>query len=120
VEREAALATTFAGVLGRRAQFVRWVPTAAAACRQLRDLRPDLLLIDMAVPGAFDVLAGMQSLDPLPLVVAVCATERAEESFRLGHLGVRTLLKKPVTVDSLDAALDWALLRPTNVVAHAA
>jgi DNA-binding response OmpR family regulator len=98
----------FADVLARRAQLVRIAASAAAARRTLRLLRPDLVLIDMAMPGAFDVLAQLQEIDPAPLVVALSAKGTCEERFRLAHFGVRTSIEQPLTADKLEAALDWA------------
>jgi DNA-binding NtrC family response regulator len=119
IEERPVLAT-FADVLARRAQLVRTAASAAAARRTLRLLRPDLVLIDVALPGAFDVLAQLQELDPAPLVVALPATGTCEESFRLAHFGVRTSIEQPLTADKLEAALDWAMLRPSNLIPYAA
>jgi DNA-binding response OmpR family regulator len=120
IEERPALAASFAEVFARRARVVRSAPTAASACRLLRSLQPDLVLLDVAIPGAFDVLKRMQILDPLPVVVAMRATGRPEESFRLAQLGVRTYLERCLTKDSLESALDWALLRPSNFIPYAA
>jgi DNA-binding response OmpR family regulator len=116
----------FSDVLARCAQLVRSAPSAATACRMLRLVRPDLVVIDMAMPGAFEVLRQLQTIDiasaasPPPLVLAVCATGSAEESFRLAQLGVRSSLARPLTADKLEAALDCTLLRPSNFVSYAA
>jgi DNA-binding response OmpR family regulator len=113
----------YSDVLARCAQLVRAASSAAMACRMLRLVRPDLVVIDMAMPGAFEVLRQLQNIDaasPPPLVLAVCAKGSAEESFRLAQLGVRSSIEQPLTTDKLEAALDCTLLRPSNFISDAA
>jgi DNA-binding response OmpR family regulator len=113
----------YSDVLARCAQLVRSASSAATAFRMLRLVRPDLVVIDMALPGAFEVLRQLQTIDaasPPPLVLAVCATGSAEESFRLAQLGVRSSIDQPLTADKLEAALDCTLLRPSNFISYAA
>jgi DNA-binding response OmpR family regulator len=114
VEGNPALAAPFASLLAKRARLVRSAPSAELASSLLADLQPDLVLLDVAVPSAFALLERMQSLELPPVVVALSNTGAPEERFRLGHLGVRTCLDRPFTGDALEAALDWALLRPSN------
>jgi DNA-binding response OmpR family regulator len=116
VEENPALAAPFGGLLARRARVVRSAPSAEFACRLLADLRPDLVLLDVSLPSAFAVLERLQTLELPPLVVALSKTGLPEERFRLGHLGVRTCLDRPVTTQALEVALDWALLRPSNLI----
>jgi DNA-binding NtrC family response regulator len=75
---------------------------------------PDLLVLDFKLPDgdARDLLRRLAQHPPVPSAIAMSAYAEPEESFDLGHLGVRRYLKKPFDQASLEAALRQALTPP--------
>lgn len=82
---------------------------AAAAIEQVRFARPDVILLDLMMPGVdgFELLRQIQEL-PLPALppcLAVSALSGEEVERRCRDAGFRQLLNKPVNFDLLTEAL---------------
>jgi len=81
----------------------------AAAVRLAREASPDLVLMDMGMPGmdALSALSTILSAKPwLPVVLLITDEDdpaRADEAIRLG---ARQVLPKPVDVDALAALVE--------------
>jgi DNA-binding LytR/AlgR family response regulator len=77
-----------------------------AALRQIEDLRPDLVLLDIQMPilDGFEVIRRLHG--PLPAVVFV--TAYSEHALRAFEIGAVDYLLKPINVDRLRAALERA------------
>jgi two-component system response regulator RegA len=121
VEDDAALARTLEEALAGSARLLRICRTAGEAIAALAQVRPELILLDVALPdgSAFDVLAALADVYPTPAVVAMSGSASPDESFRLAQLGVRAYLRKPLKLDELEAALVLARTRPADLRPHA-
>jgi two-component system, LytTR family, response regulator len=77
-----------------------------AALRQIEDLRPDLVLLDIQMPAmdGFEVIRRLRG--PLPAVVFVTAF--SEHALRAFEIGAVDYLLKPISVERLRAALERA------------
>lgn len=120
VEDVSALRRSFEAALAPRARQVRSVGLASEARQLLRELRPDLLLLDVALPDgtAFDVLDEARAAAVSPAVVVVSGQAGPEATFRLAQLGVRAYVPKPVTAQALDDAVTRALTEPADLEPH--
>lgn len=75
---------------------------APSACAKYKELSPEIMTLDMVMPGGggLEVLKALQGALPAPRVIVVSSlNEQAVEPVR--ELGVKHVLRKPV---------DWALL----------
>jgi DNA-binding LytR/AlgR family response regulator len=77
-----------------------------AALRQIEDLQPDLVLLDIQMPvmDGFEVIRRLRG--PLPAVVFV--TAYSEHALRAFEIGAVDYLLKPISVQRLQAALERA------------
>jgi DNA-binding response OmpR family regulator len=71
---------------------------------------PDLVIADLRLDGrsAFPLIEAAAARVPRPAVVAMSGQASAEESFRLGELGVHAYLPKPFASQQLLAAIERA------------
>jgi DNA-binding NtrC family response regulator len=88
---------------------VRQAQSAEQAFAAL-EAAPDLVITDLRLRGvsAFPVVEAALRRRPPPVVVAMSGQASAEESFRLGQLGVRAYLPKPFSSDAIFAAIERA------------
>jgi DNA-binding NtrC family response regulator len=77
---------------------------------RLLERSPDLVIADLRLAGrsSFPLIEAAVRRRPAPAVVAMSGQASAEESFRLGQLGVRAYLAKPFASDALIAAIERA------------
>jgi two-component system response regulator RegA len=117
VEDNRSLLGSLTRVLSERYSDVRGCRTRREAASALETWRPELVLLDVALPDgdAFDVLRDLAGAEPAPTVVAMSGTARSETSFELAKLGVRAYLAKPLTPDALDRAIEEALTSPPDL-----
>jgi DNA-binding response OmpR family regulator len=89
---------------------------------RLLERAPDLVIADLRLAGrsAFPLIEAAVQREPPPAVVAMSGQASAEESFRLGRLGVRAYLAKPFASDALLAAVDRAEREPRDAAARPA
>lgn len=111
VEDNPALRRSLEEALLARAPTVVACGTVTEARELLARVRPDLLVLDVALPDgdAFDVLTAAQALEVAPVVVAMSGEAGPDQSFLLAQRGVRAYVRKPFALDALDRALDVAL-----------
>ena len=78
------------------------------ALAQVGALKPDLLLLDLQMPGmsGFDVILRLPSTGPVPAVVIVTAYD--EHAIRAFEAGALDYLLKPVSRERLEKALERA------------
>jgi DNA-binding NtrC family response regulator len=78
--------------------------------RLLERTTPDLVIADLRLAGrsSFPLIEAAVRRRPTPGVVAMSGQASAEESFRLGQLGVHAYLAKPFASDALIAAMKRA------------
>ncbi len=111
-------------VLGRAIQrtleewgnSVTWCKTLADALRAASSA-PDLVVMDVGLPDGSGVTLAeaLSTQRPAPLVVAMSGRASASEAFRLGALGVRGYLPKPVSFAELVATIDSLLERAPDL-----
>jgi CheY-like chemotaxis protein len=109
VDDDPAIRRFFGEVLRRAGFSVDVADGGATALQQVGDSRPDLVTLDLAMPG-IDGLAVIQELRGLtspPPVVVVSGAANAE-AIPLGH-PVVALLSKPLLPSDLVAACERAL-----------
>ena len=92
-------------------------PSAAAAVSLARKQEPDLILLDLGLPGAdgFDVLEQLERLrlDHIPVVVLTARDHSYEE--RSLRAGAVAFLQKPADNDELLAVIESAIRGPGGV-----
>ncbi len=86
--------------------------TGRRAVEMTRTLEPDLVLMDIAMPGLDGISAAREILTIYPLPI-VLVTGHAEPEFveRAAGVGILSYLLKPVSQRSLDAAIQVARAR---------
>ena len=86
----------------------------ARTCAEASELLahgPDVLISDIRLPdgSGFEVLEEASRTRPKPLLVAISGEASTEEAFRLGQIGVRAYLEKPLSLAALTEAVSMAL-----------
>jgi DNA-binding NarL/FixJ family response regulator len=77
----------------RGAEFVGIARSAAEALSLVAELEPDVLLLDLALPGALDVLQVLRVRGPPVQVVALASKEAADERRRAAEAGVNAFVR---------------------------
>ncbi|MFN2557122.1 MAG: response regulator [Nitriliruptorales bacterium] len=114
VEDDPTVAEVVTRYLALEGFAVDWVGNGADAVEQAAAHRPDLVILDLMLPGigGFEVLRRLRAIGPLPIVIL---TARGEEDDRV--LGLRTgaddYVTKPFSPRELTARVH-ALLRRTR------
>lgn len=98
-EDEANIAESLSFILGREGHAVVTVPDGEAALRKLRGELPDLLILDVMLPGlnGFEVLKTIRSdarLRSLPVIVLTAKTQQHDRELAEA-IGVDAYLTKP-------------------------
>ena len=90
--------------------YVWQAQTLDDGLRLLERTSPDLVIADLGLAGqsSFPLIEAAVRRRPTPAVVAMSGQASAEESFRLGQLGVHAYLAKPFASDALIAAIERA------------
>jgi signal transduction histidine kinase/ligand-binding sensor domain-containing protein/CheY-like chemotaxis protein len=110
VEDDAVIADVMAGLLGQRGHHVTVVGDGLAAMAEVSRGIYDVLLLDLDLPlvDGFQVarmVRRMGRFADLP-IVAVTARSAGDEMRATRDVGMNALLRKPMTGDELDAALE--------------
>ncbi len=113
VDDEAPQRRLFGDFLLSRGYRVEEAASGEEALARLRDCRPDLVLLDVRLPGAsgIDVLAEIRRLDaqlPVLLITAFADLRQAVAAIKTGAVDY---LAKPVDLEELEAAIGDALCR---------
>ena len=87
--------------------------TAAAAIQQARERKPDLVIMDIRMPGDQDGITAAATLtaENIAPILLVSAYSDQEYIDRAGQAGVVGYLIKPVTADHLHPAIEVVLAR---------
>jgi DNA-binding NarL/FixJ family response regulator len=86
------------------AELVGIAGSAADAVRLVEELEPEVLLLDLGLRGAFDVLDALGD-DPHLQVVALTALDAAEERHRAAEAGVNAFIRADAAPDQVAQAL---------------
>jgi DNA-binding response OmpR family regulator len=110
VEDEPDLARTTAAVLRMDGHRVRTAPDGPAALDAARAEPPDVVLLDLRLPGAmngYDVAKRLrqQPATRRPVIVAISGLGEREDRFRSYEIGIDLHLTKPVEPDELRSLL---------------
>ncbi|MBI4350763.1 MAG: response regulator [Elusimicrobia bacterium] len=78
-----------------------------AAIRSFAALRPDLVLLDMVMPGrsGLEALDEIRKLDPAAKVVVITAVEQEGLDRKIYEKGAAAILRKPFSCEELEKAL---------------
>lgn len=89
-----------------------WVEDGELALEQLREIRPDLMVLDLGLPrrDGMEVLQELRTLSPRTAVIVLTGRNNVEERVRCFNLGADDCLLKPFSFHEL-AARCRAILR---------
>lgn len=115
VEDEPALADVVRRYLDRAGHLTRTVRTGAEALEAAAALEPDVVVLDLGLPG-LDGLEVLRRLREVSDCYVLITTARAEEADRLVGLsaGADDYLTKPFSVRELVARVETVLRRPRH------
>ncbi|MGB6876790.1 MAG: HD domain-containing phosphohydrolase [Candidatus Acidiferrales bacterium] len=107
VDDEAAIRNGLQLLLERQGYVVRTAPDGASALKECASFRPDLILLDVMMPGrdGFDVCQELKSNVETRLIPVVLITGLSDRSDRIRGIeaGADDFLSKPIDVSELDA-----------------
>jgi two-component system response regulator RegA len=117
VEDDRPLCTAIARLARNKWATEVWQANSIAEARSLMAQQPDLMIVDVKLPDgdAFGLIELAWNSMPAPVVVAMSGAASPEEAFRLGQLGVRAYVAKPLSVESLSEQVDGALRAPPDI-----
>ena len=77
------------------------------AIKSFTALRPDLVLLDMVMPGksGLEVLEEIRKIDPKAKVVVITAVEQEGIDKKIYEKGATAIIRKPFSCDELEKAL---------------
>lgn len=116
VEDDRPLCTALASVV-REWGAEAWEAHNADEARALLSGNPELAIVDLWLEGqnAIDFVEELAHHRPAPAIVAISGRASPEESFRLGQLGVRAFLPKPLFKETLVEKVSEALRQAPDV-----
>jgi DNA-binding NtrC family response regulator len=94
-----------------------WEAHTVAEARALLPRNPELAIVDLWLEGesAIDFVEQVAHHRPAPAILAISGRASPEESFRLGQLGVRAFLPKPLFKEKLVEKVGEALRQAPDV-----
>jgi DNA-binding response OmpR family regulator len=117
VEDDEALACVLSGNLGCAGFEVQWLQDGAAVVTRLREFRPDLILLDVMLPGkdGFDVCRAVRAENRTPVIMLTARDQKGDKLMGL-EMGADDYLTKPFDFDELVARIRAVLRRVALVV----
>jgi DNA-binding response OmpR family regulator len=109
------MATLIKTILEERLSvMVDHVPNGALVLDQISATNPDLVILDVSMPGlngidVFDLLRGSASFVDVPVLFLTALPDRAEQAF--ARFGVSDVMAKPFDADALVRRVDDLLAR---------
>jgi DNA-binding response OmpR family regulator len=113
VEDDEVIMGTLAYNLSRQGFGVKGTTTGAEALRMARKLRPDLILLDLMLPGesGIEVCERIRELDESVVIVMVTAKDAEEDKVRGFEAGADDYVTKPFGMKELVARINANLKR---------
>jgi DNA-binding NtrC family response regulator len=113
VDDERMIRWSIQQALSKDGHFVATVETGEEALTQASDELPDLVFLDIALPGidGIEVLRRLKALDPSVTAVMVTATEDLKTAVEAMRLGAYDYVSKPFDLDRLRVIAKNALDR---------
>ncbi len=113
VEDDEVIMGTLAYNLSRQGYGVKGATTGAEALRLARKLRPDLILLDLMLPGesGIEVCERIRELDKGVVIVMVTAKDAEEDKVRGFEAGADDYVTKPFGMKELVARINANLKR---------
>lgn len=98
----------------KHAYTVEIAPAAGEALAIVRRQRPDLVLLDVMLPGisGLHLLGEMKRVDPTLRVVIVTGTDTADIADRALAAGAARIVRKPFSLEDLDRVVAEVLASP--------
>ncbi|HWB16296.1 MAG TPA: response regulator transcription factor [Vicinamibacterales bacterium] len=117
VEDDAALARVLADNLSFEGFEVRWVADGNLAVNAARDFVPDLLILDVMLPGTngFDLCCLLRQGGHTPIVMLTARSQKADKLRGL-NLGADDYISKPFDLEELLARIRAVLRRARPAV----
>ncbi len=111
VDDERAIQTSFRGVLEDEGYRVFAVGSAAEALKHLQDETPDLIFLDIWMPGmdGLEALAEIKRLRPETSVVMISGHGTIETAVKATKLGAYDFIEKPLSLEKTLLAASRAL-----------
>jgi DNA-binding response OmpR family regulator len=112
VEDDAPVAAMIVDRLGAKGYCVWHAATAAEAEEMLEEVKPDLIIVDLALPDMHGLVlcANLREVWTAPIII--CTASKRTEDLVLGFkLGADDFISKPFSMDELEARIDAALRR---------
>jgi two-component system nitrogen regulation response regulator NtrX len=103
VDDEQAIQTSLRGVLEDEGYRVSTVGTGADALRVLSDETPDLVFLDIWMPGrdGLDTLGEIKRLRPEPEVIMISGHATIETAVKATRLGAYDFIEKPLSLEKV-------------------
>jgi len=116
VEDDRPLCSALAAVV-RGWDAEAWEAHTIAEARSMLDRNPELVIVDLWLEGesAIKLVEEVAHHRPAPAMLAISGRASPEESFRLGQLGVRAFLPKPLFKEQLVEKVGEALRQAPDV-----
>jgi two-component system, OmpR family, response regulator VicR len=115
VEDDAALATMVSESLHARGYNVWRANSAAEAEQTVGELRPDIIVLDLMLPdrNGLTLCSKFKACTKSPVIIC-SATRRKDDSVLGLQLGADDFVRKPFSIDELQARIDLALHRRSD------
>lgn len=113
VEDEESLAESLSFALEKYGYAVEWISDGSQALQSLKKPFPDLILLDVMLPGTdgFEVCRAVQKMEPsIPIIMITARTSETDRVVGL-ELGADDYVIKPFSIRELEARIKAVLRR---------
>lgn len=119
VEDSRALSSALRAALTPTVEEISTAHSLAEARSELRARTPDAIILDVHLPDgeSTELLDEIRALRPLPHVVALSGTARADQAFQLAQAGVRAFVPKPLDLERFEKVWLETLSKPAELEA---
>ncbi|MHB8907554.1 MAG: response regulator [Syntrophales bacterium] len=107
VDDEAEVVRLLKDFLTSKGYEVATALNGAEALDKVREMKPDIVLLDIIMPGigGIDTLKEIKKIDPTIAVIMVTAVVDEELANRAVKLGAFDYITKPINIDSLETCV---------------